>query len=105
MKGVRKIERLDPDGQLFASLTEEVDLDALLLHLLEEYREPYLAFPGGPDFPTALSDQDWLDPEVIVGRWRTVPCGCGEEHTHDVWPVREHVDNPRGSYLGVMVKR
>ncbi|MEV7962371.1 hypothetical protein [Oerskovia paurometabola] len=104
MNGVRKIERLDPDGQVFVSLAEEVDLDDLLLHLLAEgHGEPYLAFPGGPDMPTALSDQDWMDPEVIVGRFRKVPCGCGDDHTYDVWPVDDD-ENPRGSYLGVMTR-
>ena len=104
MNGVRKVERLDPDGSLLVHLSNEVDLDDLLLHLLQEYGEPYLAFPGGPDMPTALSDQDGLAPEVIVGRWRNVPCGCGEEHAYDVRTVSEGA-NQRGSYLGVMVRR
>ncbi|MFJ2298125.1 hypothetical protein [Oerskovia paurometabola] len=103
MNGIRKIERLDPSGDLLVHLSKEVDLDGLLLHLLEEHGEPYLAFPGGPDMPTALSDQGWVDPEVIVGRWRNVPCGCGEAHAYDVWPVGDH-ENPRGSYLGVITR-
>lgn len=102
MNGVRKVERLDPDGQLFVSLTEEVDLDDLLLHLLMEgHGEVYSEL--GIDFPTALFDKEWQSPQVDVGRYRNVPCHCGDEHAYDVRTVSEGA-NQRGSYLGVMTR-
>lgn len=95
MKGVRKIECLEPDGQTHVRLASEVDLDQLLLHLL--------AVEGlgrhWADGPTLLAD--W--PEVDVGRYRKVPCSCGDDHAYDVWPVGDNRD-PRGSYLGVMTR-
>ena len=95
MKGVRKVERLEPDGQLFVSLAEEVDLDDLLLHLLaDEDLGRHWA-----DGSTYLAD--WS--EVDVGRYRNVPCHCGDEHAYEVRTVSEGA-NRRGSYLGVMTR-
>lgn len=95
MNGARKIERLEPDGQIHIHLASEVDLDELLLHLLadEELGRHWA------DGPTLLAD--W--PEVNVGRFRKVPCGCGDDHAYDVRTVSEGA-NQRGSYLGVMTR-
>ena len=96
MNGVRKIERLEPDGQIHVRLACEVDFDELLLHLL--------AVEGlgrhWADGPTYLAD--W--PELDAGRFRNVPCHCGDEHAYDVRTVSEGA-NQRGSYLGVMTRR
>ncbi len=95
MNDVRMIEQLEPGGQIHVGLAREVDLDDLLLHLLagEDLGRHW------EDEPTRLAE--W--PEVEVGRFRKVPCGCGEGHTYDVWPVGND-ENPRGSYLGAMTR-
>lgn len=102
MKGVRKVEHLDPDGQLFVSLTEEVDLDDLLLRLLaEEHGEMLTQYDI--DFPSTLYAPGWSTGEVDVGRYRTIPCICGEGHTFDVVPVDDE-DTKRGTFLGMMAR-
>lgn len=103
MKGVRKIERLDPDGHILVSLSEEVDLDELLLHLAAEgYEQP--DYDEAEDEPTAITRRhEWWSDELEVGRYRNIPCFCGEGHTYDVRAVSEGA-NQRGSYLGVMTR-
>lgn len=97
MKGVRKVEWLDPNGNIHVALTKEVDLDDLMLELAAS--DPY-------------EDNDWRwehDPatsipgatgELDVTRWRCNPCACGDYHAYDV--AEAHGKGLRGSYLGLM---
>jgi hypothetical protein len=98
-KQVPRVEWLDPDCNIHLRLTEEVDLDLLLMELAME--DPYDEDPPmhfEDDAPTKISGA-WG--EVVVGRWRKQPCACGEYHRYDVVPVALD-QNQRGSYLGVM---
>ncbi len=99
MKGLRKVEWLDPDGNIHAALTEEVDLDALMLELAAS--DPYSDgdWLWDDDQPTSITGAG--PGELRVGRWRCNPCNCGGgEHRYDI--AEAHGKALRGSYLGLM---
>ena len=102
--GVRAVETLDPDGDIHVRLSHEVDLDDLLLWLAawrtdDEDPADWWEYHG--DYPTNLGPD--FARELAVGRYRSMPCLCGEGHKHDVLPVAEG-KSERGSYLGVMTR-
>lgn len=98
MDGLRKVEWLDPDGNIHAALTKEVDLDDLMLELAaaDPYDEMEQRFEG--DGPTRVYGGG--PSELMVGRWRCNPCNCGDDHRYDI--AEAHGKALRGSYLGVM---
>lgn len=103
MRGVRAVDVLDPDGSIFVRLAEEVDLDDLLLYLLGEgYCFEIDRWEEPDDFPTRLGGVGAWGQEVTVGRFRVMPCICGEGHS---WDVMQHNEgqSERGTFLGVMV--
>lgn len=102
--GVRRVETLAPEGDIHVRLTHEVDLDDLLLCIAADQprifeRDDEDWWEG--DYPTRIGWES--DREVLVGRFRSMFCVCGEGHSHDIWPVDED-QNQRGSYLGVMTR-
>lgn len=98
MKGLRKVEWLDPDGNIHAALTEEVDLDDLMLALAaaDPYDDGDFRWEGDPVTTVTGAGPG----ELWVGRWRCNPCNCGDEHCYDI--AEASGKGLRGSYLGLM---